>query len=82
MHLIFAPHSLTTSLFVFDLSSIRKAQKVKAKPVSVSVVVVLLMLMLVSGVVHDRQNLRQLAVDSASSSCRQWVTAKPSRSGA
>lgn len=56
----------------------------KAKPVSVSVVVVLLMLMLmlVSGVVHDRQNLRQLAVDSASSSCRQWVTAKPSRSGA
>ena len=60
----------------------------KAKPVSVSVVVVflmlmlMLMLMLVSGVVHDRQNLRQLAVDSASSSCRQWVTAKPSRSGA
>lgn len=54
----------------------------KATPVSVLVVVVLLMLMLVSGVVHDRQNLRQLAVDSASSSCRQWVTAKPSRSGA
>ena len=58
----------------------------KAKPVSVSVVVVLLMLMLmlmlVSGVVHDRQNLRQLAVDSASSSCRQWVTARPSRSSA
>lgn len=82
MHLIFAPHSLPTLLFVFDLSSIRKAQKVKATPVSVLVVVVLLMLMLVSGVVHDRQNLRQLAVDSASSSCRQWVTAKPSRSGA
>ena len=44
----------------------------KAKPVSVSVVVALLMLMLmlVSGVVHDWQNLRQLSVYSASSNCR------------
>jgi inner membrane protein len=50
--------------------SIRKGQKVKAKIISVSVVLILLVvaLMQVSGVVQDRQNYRQVAIDGVASS--------------
>ena len=70
IQLILASHSLITLLLFLTCCHSKKGQKVKAKLISVAVVLVLLMLALlqVSGVVHDRQNYRQQAIDSVANS--------------